>query len=280
MESTAYGLVILAALLHALWNVMVKASSDDRFVMGMLLMTPGMVVAIPLLFVVPGLSAEAWIYMAGSLVFHVTYYAFLVLAFRLGDLSQVYPIARGSAPLLLALVAYVLAGEVLSPLALTGVVVLSAGITALSWRWSADPLADPKALAAAAATAVFIAAYTYVDALGARAAVSPESFIVWFAFLQGATFVLTTLAVRRRRWWAAVRPQLWRGLGGGVIAAASYSIMLWALTMGPIAVMAALRETSVLFVVAMSGVYLKEPLGFRRIMAATAIVAGAALLRF
>ncbi len=272
-----YGLVLLAALLHASWNAMVKAGGDKLVVQALVIFSHAPFVALLIPFV-PLPTPTAWLCIAASTFVHSLYYWALVSAYKVGDLSQVYPIARGSAPLLVALGGFLLVGESLSPLELGGLALLSAGLISLAWR-KGDPLAgDKKPVTLALCVGLTIGAYSLIDGLGARSAETALSYIVWLFALEH--FPLTLVALHRRGWSLVPFRRYWkRGLAGGFISAAAYGIVIWAMSVAPMAQVVALRETSVVIAAAIGMLFLGEGFGPRRIAAACVVAAGAVLLR-
>jgi drug/metabolite transporter (DMT)-like permease len=206
----------------------------------------------------------------------------LIESYRAGDLGQVYPIARGAAPLMTALTATLVVHEPLGLPAWSGIVLLAAGVLLLSLRGGRDLAAlDRRAVGFALFTAVTICAYSIVDGIGARLAGAGKANAYSCALFVGIAPVVLVYALARRG--TAVLPAMaphWKtGLGGGVMAVISYSIAIWAMTVAPIAIVAALRETSVLFGALIAVVFLKEPLRANRMIAAAMILCGLLLLR-
>lgn len=279
MDPSVAALVLLAALLHAGWNVLVKLSGDRLTVMALITGGAGVVSCAALPFL-PAPHPAAWPYIAASVALHVGYNLFLLRAYRHGDLGQVYPIARGTAPLLVAALAPLVAGERLEPGALVAVLVISAGIIALAFRGGPPVRDDPRAVLYALGTAAFIATYTVVDGLGARLAGTPHGYTAWLFALDGVPLPALALWLRGR---AALGPAVRRhwpaGLGGGAMSLAAYWLVIWALTLGPMAPVAALREVSVVFAAVLATVLLKERFGLWRIAAATTVALGVVLLR-
>ncbi|RMD65327.1 MAG: EamA family transporter [Alphaproteobacteria bacterium] len=271
-------LVLLAAVLHATWNALVKAGGD-RLIMITLVMAAPVPVCIAGLLLLPPLALAAWPFVLASAAIHYLYYALLVHSYRLGDLSQVYPIARGSAPALVAAAAWIFAGEPLRASEMAGVVIVSAGIMSLSWRRRAGLReGEAWAIGLALLNGLTIAAYLLVDGMGVRRSGHPLSYIAWLFVLEAAPLIILTLWRRRGDLVAAFRPHWRTGLGGGLIAGISYGIAIWAMGQGPMAHVVALRETSVIFGAAIGTLILKEPFGRRRIIAATVVATGAVLL--
>jgi len=278
MEPFVFFAVLAAAALHAGWNAVVKVGLDRFSSVTLISVAAGAVSLAALPFVdVP--RAEAWPWLIVSIVFHTGYNLFLIQAYRTGDLGQVYPIARGAAPLLVCIAMFAL-GETLSPFATAGVALLTAGVLLMSMRGGRD-LARIEAgpVGYALVTSVFIACYTLTDGLGARANGSPHGYAVWLFLLNGITMFTVLLAVRRGQGIVALKAFWLKGLAGGAMSIGAYWIVIWAMTAAPIALVAALRESSVLFAAAISVVILREPLSPWRIVSALVIVAGVVLAR-
>ncbi len=268
--------VLLGALLHAFWNALVKSSTEKDLDMALQSLF-GSLWAIPLVAWVGWPQADAWPYIVASAIIHVGYYVTLVAAYRHGDLSLTYPLMRGSAPLLVALSTCLVFGESLSPFAWAGVVGISAGVLALGLN--ARALHAPKAVAFALVNAVIIACYTVVDGQGARQAGNAVQYIAGLFLLQGVPF---SLLVYRQRGNVLLRyaKNRWPLTAAGSLASkASYGIALWAMTRAPVALVAALRETSVLFAVCLGVFFLRETVTARRLAGAVVIVFGILALR-
>lgn len=279
-------LLLAAALMHATWNAILKADQSDRLATFGVIMTTGTVmglVAVPFL---PWIEPAAWKYLAASVAIHVLYYIFLLKAYSYGDLSHTYPIARGLGPLLVALVSGRFIGEHLRGQDIAGVLLLSAGLVAL-----AIPLrrAVPRpgsrfglATLFAVLTGFTIAAYIIADGLGVRSA-GPTfehriAYIAWLCVVEGPWLLVLAFALRPATVWSHLRRTWWRGVIGGLIANVGYGIAIYALVLGPMAHVAALRETSVLFGALMGTLLLGEPFGVRRVAAAFVIVVGLVLM--
>jgi phosphonate utilization associated putative membrane protein len=269
--------VLFGALLHAGWNAMVKSSTDkalDTAVIHLL----GSVVALPLALLVGLPPAASWPFIAASVTIHIGYYTALTGAYKHGDLGLTYPLMRGTAPLLVALTSTLTVGESLSPLAWAGVLGVSCGVLALGL--SRHAMDSPRAVAFALTNAVVIAVYTVVDALGARTSGNPLQYVVALFVLDGWPFAL--LVLHRRGWriaWPYARRRAPLALVGAVASLGSYGIALWAMTRAPVATVAALRETSVLFAALLGSWLLKEVFTLRRALGTAAIVAGVMALR-
>ncbi len=277
LDPTIVGLILLSALIHASWNAIVKSDSDRLLSFGIVMLTGTFIglAAVPFT-EVP--APEAWPWLLGSVTIHVFYYVFLLRAYALGDLSFVYPIARGLAPLLVALLAGRLASEALTGTEKLGLFLVSAGIVGLAFARGRPAHGEARALGFAVLTGITIAAYSVVDGIGARLSGDPLGYIAWLNVLEGP-WVFVFAALRRgRATLPYVRAYWWRGAAGGTIATIGYGIAIWALSMGAMAHVTALRETSSLFGALIGAFVLKETFGARRVAAAAVMVAGLLLM--
>jgi drug/metabolite transporter (DMT)-like permease len=279
MDTFVFAAVLFAAACHAAWNATIKRGLDPLATTVVISVGAALVAAAFLPLVgVP--AAASWPWCAASVLIHLFYFAALIESYRAGDLGQVYPIARGSAPLMTATATTVLIGERLGILGWVGIILLVAGVLLLSLRGGRDlARLDRKAVGFALFTAVTICAYSVVDGVGARLAGSANAYTV--ALFVGIAPVMALYALARRGAKAtlAIGRHWGIGLAGGALQLGSYGIAIWAMTVAPIAIVAALRETSVLFGAAIAVIFLKEPLRASRIVAAVMIVAGLALIR-
>jgi phosphonate utilization associated putative membrane protein len=274
---TVVAAVLFGALLHASWNAMVK-SSPDKALDTAVIHLMGSLVAIPLVLVTGLPSASSWPYILASVVIHIGYYIALTGAYKHGDLGLTYPLMRGTAPLLVALSATLTVGESLSPLSWAGVIGVSCGVLALGL--SRHAMDSPRAVAFALTNAVIIAIYTVVDALGARQSGNPLQYVAMLFVLDGWPFAAIVLA--RRGWataWPYAKQRAPMALVGASASLGSYGIALWAMTRAPVATVAAIRETSVLFAALLGTWFLKETFTVRRAVGTAAIVAGVMALR-
>lgn len=278
LEPAVVALVLLAAILHATWNAFIKAGADRLAVLSLTMAIPAPLCALALPFV-PLPAAAAWPYLAASVLIHTAYYACLLFAYRHGDLSQVYPIARGTAPVLVAGGAWALAGEALAPREAIAILIVSGGIMSLAWHRRAKAAKDElAAIGFALLTSLNISLYSVTDGLGVRAAGTAIGYILWMFALEGLPLLAFTLWVRRGRIAASFRPNLKTGAGGALISSLAYGIVIWAMSAAPMAHVVALRETSVIMAAIIGALVLDEPFGHRRIAAACLVAAGAALL--
>ncbi len=270
--------MLFGGLCHATWNIIVKGGSDKPLDMTLVILGSA-AIALPCTLWVGPLNRAAWPYIAGSTAIHLFYYASLVQAYRHADLSMVYPLMRGSAPLLLAVLGLLVLGESLSWGLLAGIALVSVGVCTLgALRWPIEPTAR-RPLAWAALNATVIAAYTLVDGAGVRVADSALAYVVWTFALHSLPFALFVLLRRGRNGCRFVIRHAARGVAGGALSFLSYGIALWAMTKAPVAAVSALRETSVLFGVLLSALLLKEQVTPRRWLGAVIVVAGVAVLR-
>jgi drug/metabolite transporter (DMT)-like permease len=272
-------LVLLAALLHASWNAVVK-SDRDRLVSLSIVMLSGAVMGLALAPFVPFPDRAAWPYLFASIVIHYGYYFSLLRAYAHGDLSHVYPIARGLGPLLVAALSGRLVGEHLNLQELGGVMLVSAGIGSLALAYGLPRGAEWRPTLYAIGTGVTIAGYTIADGLGVRGAGNSLGYIVWLNILEGPGLLAIAFWRRGFKIVHHLRQYWLRSAAGGVVASLGYGIAIWAMGQGGIAHVAALRETSVLFAAMMGSFLLKEPFGGRRIAAAALVVAGLLAMNF
>ncbi len=270
-------LVLFSALLHASWNALLKGAADRTTQSAVLYGAMALVAAAGLTQVAPPALAS-WPFLALSIVLHNLYFLTLLLAYREGDLSQVYPIARGSAPILVAVLSTSVAGEALGTGQWLAVALISGGVLSLAIdrRLLSRRLVGP--ISYALMTAVLIGLYTFIDALGLRSADSVFGYIFWLLALSGGAFLILVAWMRRLRPRKIAIGTWGRGVCAGGLATLSYGAFLWALSLGAMAPVAALREISVVFAAAIGALILGEPFGRRRIAAAAAVAAGVVAL--
>ncbi|MGF1429002.1 EamA family transporter [Kitasatospora sp. LaBMicrA B282] len=269
--------VLAAAVLHAAWNALAHAIRDKLigFVLIGLAITGCGLVGV---FLAPHPDRAAWPYIAVSTLLQVGYQVLLLQTYRLGDFGQLYPIARGTSPLLVAVVSATALGQPLSGGGVLGVLVICLGLAGLALADGLPGRAQRPALAAALGTGVLIASYTIVDGVGVRHAGSVLGYLAWLFLFQGAILPLAALAVRGRALFTQARPHLARGLTGGVLSLLAYGLVVWAQSRGSLATVAALRETSIVIGAAIGALVFHESVGRRRITASAAVLAGIAML--
>ena len=271
--------VLTAAVAHAGWNAIAHRIRDQLLAFT-LVSSGGALAGVVIACQVPLPAPAAWPYLAVSAAVHVAYMALLMRSFGLGDFGQMYPIARGTAPLVVTVLAALFVGERPDGWATLGVVVASAGLVGLALWGIRGAGGRPRtaAVTAAVATGLTIAAYTVVDGVGVRASGTPLGYIAWLMIAQGLVIPLFTLARRGRDLPAQLRPYAVRGLGGGVLSVGAYGLVLWAQTQAELAPVAALRESSILVGAAIGAVLFKERFGGPRVAAAGLMVIGIGLM--
>lgn len=277
LDLTVVALILLSALLHASWNAIVKAEGD-RLIGFAIVQGTGLVLALIALPFVEVPVAAAWPYLLLSVCIHYCYYYTLLSAYAHGDLSHVYPIARGLGPLLVAMSSSVLIGEHLSAKEYSGVALVCVGIASVALAKGMPRAADARATGFALMTGMTIAGYTIVDGLGVRASQSSLGYIAWLNLLEGIGPALVAFALRGPIALRQARPIWRRSVGGGIIASIGYGLAIWALGQGAMAHVAALRETSVLFAALIGTWLLREPFGRVRMIAAAFVVSGLLLM--
>ncbi|MEU6660672.1 DMT family transporter [Streptomyces sp. NPDC046821] len=271
--------VLLAAVTHASWNA-IAHHITDKLVGFTLISGGGALIGLAAAPFVPLPHAAAWPYLVGSAVLHVAYYALLMRSFRLGDFGQAYPIARGTAPLVVTVLAALFAGEVPDGWQAAGIAVSCAGLTGLALWGIRGSGRRPAwaAVGAALATGVSIAAYTVVDGLGVRASGNSLGYIAWLMILGGLGVPVYAGWVWRGELGARVRPFAEVGLLGAALSVAAYGLVLWAQTRADLAPVSALRESSIIVGAAIGAVFFKERFGAPRLVAAGLMVAGIGLM--
>jgi drug/metabolite transporter (DMT)-like permease len=271
-------LMLLAAAMHAGWNLFVKGK-DDRLSAITAVMSGGAILAaLALPFVDPPARAS-WIFIFLSIAIHLGYYGCLVSAYRHGDLSHAYPIARGSAPLLVAIAAAPAAGEWLSPIQCVGVALISLGIVSLAFERGFPKGDHGRSVLFALGTAVFIMGYSVTDGLGVRRSGNALGYILWLFALEAIPLLGITIAIRRRTFFHHIRDHWQTASAGAVLSCGAYGLAIWGMSVGTLAGIVSLRETSVLFGAAFGAMFLSERFGWRRILAAIAVVGGNLLLQ-
>jgi drug/metabolite transporter (DMT)-like permease len=283
MSGLVVAVVLFAALLHASWNAIVK-SGKDTFLTTVLVSVGAALISLAVLPFVAAPAPASWPYLAASAVAQLAYYSLLAAAYKAGDMSHAYPLMRGSAPLLVALASWPLIGERLSSMQMGAVACICAGILGLyvAARRPATPgtrISTGRATAFALGNACVIASYTLIDGIGVRLSGAPAAYTMWIFVLNGTGLLLWTLLRRRTGLLAYAQTQWHLAAFGGFGTLASYGLALWAMTQAPVAAIAALRETSILFAIAIAALFLREKISPRRYLAIGLIAAGAILMR-
>lgn len=275
MTINVFCILLFAALLHASWNAIVKASGDKMYA-AINVSGSAAVIALLLLPFAPQPTLASAPYLLLSSALQVVYTVLVAKTYQVSDMSQTYPLMRGTAPLLVAIVSVVFLGDRLSPLAWSGIGVICLAILAMAYNGRAS---SRRGVVLALINACFIAGYTLVDGTGVRLSGSALGYTLW-SFLMNGSCLLGWATIARRHEVSRYLRQHWhKGLLGGISTMGSYGLALWAMTQAPLAVVAALRETSILFGALIAFVLLKERVIPLRIAAACGIAAGAILLR-
>jgi len=271
--------VLAAALIHAIWNAWVKTGHDQ------LISITGIAAgaALTALVVAPFSAAPAsasWPYIGASVGLHVVYMIALSQAYRYSDFSSAYPVARGTAPVLVFAWSVLFLQELMSVRGMAAVMGIMLGILVFSTRRLGTVMHDRKALFYALLTSVFIAAYTVVDGIGVRRSGSVSGYMVWMTTLEFFPLMLYTYWRRGPRLFRELKQNVGPMLFGGVMAMGGYWIIIWAMTQAPIAMVAALRESSIIIAALIGAYYFKEPAGMRRVVAAVIVCLGVVVLRW
>ena len=278
MSPFIVGLVLLAALLHAGWNAMAKSGGSAQYSIASYRLISA-IACLPLLFIFPIPLRDSWFMLLASTVIHTAYYVTLSLSYRSGDLSQVYPLFRGLAPVLVVLGAALFAGELLSPGAMLGIGLVSAGLISITFAGGTFGKIPPLALRWGLATSVLIAAYTVADGIGVRAAGNPFSYIIWLFVLEPIPIGLWLLVKDRSGWFAYMRAKPGKICAGALAAASAYALVIYAMSVAPMALVSSLRETSVIFAALIGSLLFREPFGRQRIVAAILVCCGVVLIK-
>jgi drug/metabolite transporter (DMT)-like permease len=271
--------VLFGALLHATWNTLVKAAADKLALTVMVCCAAGLW-SLPAVVLLPAPAPESWRFLAQSALIHLFYFSFVGLAYARVDLSVAYPLMRGLPPLATTALAIAWLGEAVSPPALAGVALVSAGVLALLAESSRSGVLDRRALAVVLVVAATVVAYTLNDALGARASGHAGAYLAWLLLLIAPGMLVLGLAIRGPGLlWATARAT-WRiALLGGACTAISYGITLWAMKHAPVSLVAALREVSVILGLVIAAVVLRERFGWVRIASVGLVFAGVAAIK-
>jgi drug/metabolite transporter (DMT)-like permease len=269
MSTPILAVVLFAAFLHAGWNALIK-SGPDKMRDSILVSAFAALISAAILPFLPLPDAASWPYILASATIHVAYYSLVGAAYRQGDMSYAYPLMRGLPPFLVALASGPLIGDALPFGAWAGILCLCGGVLSLVSLRRAPPVA-------ALLNALAIAGYTLIDGIGVRKSGAPLSYTLWI-FLLGA-LPLVAWASRSEGFWTYARSRVKQGAAGGLGTLSAYALVLWAMTQAPVAEVAALRETAILFGAAISALVLKEKVGWSRALAAAMVTLGAVLLR-
>ena len=271
-------LVLLAALLHASWNAMAKSGGAPQYSIASYRLVSALC-CLPLLFFFPLPLAASWPMLLASVIIHSVYYFTLSNSYRSGDLSQVYPLFRGLAPVLVVLGAALFAQEYLPAGAMLGIGLVSAGLISITFAGGVIGKIPPQALRWGLATSVMIAAYTVADGLGVRVAGNPFAYIAWLFVLEPLPIGLWLLARDRGGWTLYLRAKPGKICAGAFASSAAYGLVIYAMAVAPMALVSSLRETSVIFAALIGSFLFHEPFGRQRILAATLVCCGVVLIK-
>ncbi|QKC97581.1 EamA family transporter [Mesorhizobium sp. NZP2298] len=276
MSPLVVGLALFAAILHASWNAFLRTGADRLWTVTVMSFS-STVLAIPVAILNGFPATSAWLYVGLSACLQVGYSVFLVAAYKHGELGQVYPIVRGSVPLLVTLGGFLLAGQQLTVLETVGVALVGGGIMGLSLGRGR---AATTSILYALATGAIIAAYATVDAIGVRAAGNVGAYTAWVLLAYGALLPATFVACRGRLAVDPWAPETWKALGGGLFALLAYGVVVAAFALGPAGPITAVRETSVVFAAFIGRLFLGETLTPRRVGACAVVALGAICLGY
>ena len=274
MSATVFAIILFAALCHATWNAIVKSAADKTLTAILVAATAAVIAAVALPFL-PQPAAASWPYIGFATLLQIVYYALVAAAYRGADMSQAYPLMRGTAPLLVAVTGAAWLGENLPLPAWIGIGLISAGVIGTAF----GAHGNRRGIAFALANAVVIAGYTIADGVGVRLSGAPSGYIMWGFLLTGVPLVLYALLTRRVEFLRYVADNFRLGIVGGIGTLISYGLALWAMTVAPVAIVAALRETAILFAVGIAALVLKERVRPPALAAVAVIAAGAIVLR-
>jgi drug/metabolite transporter (DMT)-like permease len=278
MSPFIIGLVLLAAILHASWNAMAKSGGTPQFSIASYRLISALC-CLPLLLLFPLPLAASWPMLLASAIIHTAYYGTLSMSYRSGDLSQVYPLFRGLAPVLVVLGAALFANEYLPSGAMIGIGLVSAGLISITFAGGAGGKIPAAALRWGLATSVLIAAYTVADGIGVRAAGNPFSYIIWLFVLEPIPIGLWLLARDRAGWFGYMRAKPGKITAGALATTTAYGMVIYAMGVAPMAMVSSLRETSVIFAALIGTLMFREPFGRQRIIAAILVCVGVMLIK-
>jgi drug/metabolite transporter (DMT)-like permease len=279
MTPFVVSLVLLAAVLHAAWNAMAKSGGTPELSIASYQLVGGLF-CLPFLFFFPAPLVDSWPMILLSVIVHNIYYFTLAKSYRAGDLSQMYPLFRGLAPILVAIGAAIFAGEWLSPGALIGIGLISVGLSSITLLGGHFGKISPLAFRWGLATSVLIATYTVTDGIGVRSSGNSVSYILWLFFLEPFPICLILLCIRRQEWFGYLRLKPVKIIAGGLASSSAYGLVIFALGLGSMAMVSSLRETSVIFAALIGTLVFREAFGRQRIIAAVLVCIGVVLIRW
>ncbi|MCG8547751.1 MAG: DMT family transporter [Alphaproteobacteria bacterium] len=266
-------LLLLGALIHATWNAFVKGARDP-VAMATIIYGSQALVMLPALFFVAPLPQSLWLILVVHVVLHIVYKIAMVNMYQAGDLSQVYPVARGVTPLLVTAIAIPVAGEIPTPFDVLGVALVCAGLLSFALERSALTRAGAKPLLIASTAGIVASVYTVIDGIAVRTDEGALSFVAWIFVLDGLTMLIIARIWRGERIYTAMRDRWKTGVALGVVSTVNFCVVLWALSFSAMGAVVALRETSIVFAALIGAIFMGESFGSRRILAAAVIAGG------
>jgi drug/metabolite transporter (DMT)-like permease len=271
-------LVLIAAVLHATWNTLVKFSGERLLVIASMDIVAFLLAVVAVVFVAPP-PWVVWPWLVASALFELLYRALLIKAYRVGDLGLVYPLMRGLSPLVVLALTLIFAGEQLTAQQILGILLIPAGMVCLLWQGGGGDRLPWSMLPVVGLIGLCIGSYTWIDGHALKLGVAPLDYLVWLTFISAWPFPLLALVNKRPAFTLFWREQWRLGLGVGVCVLLSYALVLWAMQLGSVAEAAALREVSVVLVVLFGMRYLKEPFGRPRLLACGMVLLGMLLMK-
>ena len=279
MTTTIALVVLLAAALHASWNALAKSARDPLLSITAIHLAKGIVI-LPLVVLVGFPNSESWPYLIASMIFHFGYYVALSESYRFGDFSEAYPVARGTAPIMVTFWGVFVLAEELNGLEMTALAGVIVGIMIFATRGFGKVVHNSRALFAALTTSVFIACYTVTDGIGGRVSDGVLVYMVWLSILDAIPIIIYTATVRSPGAVIGLHRDWRMAVPGCLMSFAAYTLVVWAMSRAPIPLVSALRETSIIIAALIGAFYFKEPSGKRRILASLVIFLSVALLGF
>lgn len=274
----ATALVLIAALLHATWNTLIKFSGERLLVIASMDAVALVFAVLAVAFVTP-LPAEVWPWMLASAAFELLYRVLLIRAYRVGDLGLVYPLMRGLSPVVVLGLTLMFAGESLSAQQILGILLIPCGMACLLWQGGGGERLPWSMLPVVGLIGLCIGCYTWIDGQALRLGVQPLDYLVWLTLISAWPFPLLAMCNKRQAFTVFWREQWRLGLSVGLCVLFSYALVLWAMQLGSVAEAAALREISVVLVVLFGMRYLKEPFGRPRLLACGLVLLGMLLMK-
>lgn len=279
MSSGIFFAILLAAFIHAFWNTLLKSCSDEFSAILAMSLVSG-IVALPILPFITSPEKESWPWIVAAAMLHTGYKIFLAKAYKIADLSQVYPLARGAAPIIIAIVLLTFFNETIVVTNLIAIVVISLGMLLMAFKGGNFVSGlEPMALVFAMVTAGIIAGYSIVDGIGARIAGTASGFILWMSIGDAIGMIIYAKLFHGNSVFRKLRGDWKTGSTAGILALISYWIAVWAFTQAPISLVAALRETSIIFAVLIAFFVLKEPISIWRWVSVLIITMGATITK-